>query len=292
MPHSHHNQINLKNRSKYRICKLDSLLKTELAYCINEIAVSDSLLMDHYDPDNLHQMRVTLRKMKSLLRFFKKEISYSNWKTANLMINNLIKPTSEARDFDVISNNYIFPACHENSTTQESQLLFNQSNEKLTNLHENAIKILSSTQYGQLLEKLHTWINDGKWQASPSFTNIKGKTLSTLIENRLNQRYKLLMRRIRKINQLDQQKLHKIRIKVKELRYLVDIFRFYIKKSKQHLSRLKKLQDNLGIINDTYIAELLLSDLNINPSSKNKKHIAARIIHQRRCCAHNLSTLV
>lgn len=292
MPRPHYNRIRLKHGKKYQFCELDLLLNTKLSACINEISASHSLLMDHYESEDLHQTRVTLRKMRSLLRFFKNEISYNNWKMVNSMINNLIKPTSEVRDFDVISNNYIFPACHQNSATQESKILLDKSNKELTKLHENTIKTLSSIQYRNLLEDVHIWINDSKWQSSFPLKNIKGKVLSTLIENRLNHRYKLLRQRIDKISRLERKKLHKIRIDVKELRYLVDIFRFYIKKSKRHLNRLENLQTNLGVINDTYIAELLMNDLDIKPSSKNKKYIAAQISQQRSSCTHNLHTLI
>lgn len=289
MPLLHYNQITLKKIKNNQFHDLDFLLKSELTYCINEIIANDSLLIDHYDSDNLHLMRVALRKMKSILRFFKHEISNKNLKLATSMISKLIKPTSKVRDFDVISSNYIIPACRENKTCKESLILLNQSSEKLANLHENAIKTLSSTQYRHLLEKFRAWINECKWKSNVSFKNIKGNELSALIENRLNERYIFINRQLRNIADLDHNTLHRIRINVKELRYLIEIFKLHIKKSKQYLYTLKMMQDNLGIINDTYIAEQIMNDLNTSDLGNNNKYIADLIANQRTRCIHNLS---
>ena len=40
-----------------QIYSLDSLLESELSYCVNEISANHGLVVKHYDAENLHQMR-------------------------------------------------------------------------------------------------------------------------------------------------------------------------------------------------------------------------------------------
>lgn len=289
MSRSHNNHIKVKNNI---ILDLNSLLKMELSNCLDEIKLNNFQLMDHYDPEILHNTRVSLRRIKSLLRFFKKEISSKNWKTATSMINKLISPTSEIRDFDVISSNYIFPACGEYKYLQESRILLNESNAKLIRLHKNIVNIVSSSQYLQLLKDLQFWASTSEWQTHSSFVNVKGSSFGALIENKLNKKYKSIELRIHNITQFDQKSLHRIRIDVKELRYLIEFFKLNIKKSMRHLNKLKHLQDALGTINDTYIAEKLMRESSMKGSDKIKRHISTLSAHQRTRCIHKIITYI
>ena len=292
MKHHPYSKIKLKKEKIDQICNLDLLLESEFTYCTSDLLTNNSLLLEHYDPENLHQFRVTLRRLKSLLRFFKKEIPRREWKKANHIIELLIKPTSKVRDYDVFNANYIIPAFRENHASVERKNALNASNEKLTTLHEDTINTLSSKGYRQRIDELHNWATGHKWNSkSGSCKKLEKNKFRSLVEKRLNKKFNKLARRTLKLNHLDKKNLHKLRIEAKELRYLIDIFRLYVKKSKRHLNKLKNLQNNLGIVNDTYIAEQLMQELNAaNYFNATSEYIKQQTYRQRAHCLESLNS--
>lgn len=239
-----------------RIYSLDSLLESELSACVKEISANHALLIQHYDAESLHQMRVTLRRMLSLLDFFRNELPQQEWESVRELINSLFKPTSKIRDFEVVNADYIVPAYREFETSFQFRNLLNQSHGKLLRLYKLLAEELTSFTYLRKLKELDNWVQNRKWQAE-SFDSEKvtGNAFRKLIEKNLNRRAKKLCDNIEMTKKYKRKQLHKLRIEVKKLRYMMDILGISIKHRKKQQKFLKELQDLLGIINDSYIAE-------------------------------------
>ena len=237
-----------------RINSLDSLLESELSYCVNEITANHALLVKHYDAESLHQLRVTLRRMFSLLDFFQNELPQSEWKSARKLIKSLFNPTSKIRDFEVFNSSYIVPA-YSKFDSFEFRYLLNQSHSKLLHQYQELAEILASFEYLRTLKELDYWVKNCKWQdASSSRKIITGNSFRKLIKNKLNYRANKLEKSILSASEYERKQLHQLRMEVKKLRYVMDILGNSIKHKKRQQKVLKKLQDLLGIINDSYIA--------------------------------------
>ena len=78
-----------------------------------------------------------------------------------------------------------------------------------------------------------------------------------------------------------QNDLHKLRVDTKELRYILDILGSYIKHGKQESKDLKKLQEILGKINDTYVAEKVIQKFPAGGYDFSKQYIADQATHLR-----------
>ena len=235
---------------------LDSLLESELSSCVDEITVHHALLAQHYDAESLHQMRIILRRMISLLDFFHNELPRQEWISVRKLINGLFKPTSKIRDFEVINSDYIVPAYSKYDSSFEFRNLLNQSHGRLLRLYQTLASELTSFGYLRKLKELDNWVKNRKWQsASPNNQMFAGKAFRKLIEKNLNRRAKKLRKNIARAKKYDRKQLHRLRMDVKKLRYMMDILGISIKHRKKQQIVLKELQDLLGIINDSYIAE-------------------------------------
>lgn len=260
---------------------LDDLIENVFFNCFKQNLDNYFSLLLLYDAENLHQMRIGLRRLKSFIWFFKKELSTNERKKINKIIKQLIKPTSKVRDYDVVNSDYILPAFHKNQNLKEFKSLLKHSDEERIGLHKSALADLSSMHYQNLVQQLRNWIENKQWKIdSYAYKNLKGKALKILIRKKIQRRRKKIMRSKKHVSVYTQNELHKLRVNIKELRYVIDILGFCIKCKKQELKHLKKLQDILGKINDTYVAERVMRDLN---SSKDIGATRSYIGHQ----AHN-----
>ena len=92
--------------------------------------------------------------------------------------------------------------------------------------------------------------------------------------------YLIIITRVKKNNR---KALHQLRMDVKELRYVLDILRFSLKHRKAQLNYLQELQELLGSINDTYVAEHIVDEFNAaKHSDQSKLYIHTKSKHLRK----------
>ena len=253
------------HRSKIKIafedqtCELDEILAKAFNNCMQIILKYHTLLLKTYNENNLHQLRVGLRKFKSFLHFFRDEIPADEFKQANDILKQLLRPTSRVRDIDVIASTIIIPLFEKTKTTPEAHSLLEDLNAQLSKHHADISIELSSSHYRKLIEKINDWKSSDQWR---SLLSTKHPDAEAIIRKKISRLDKLINKSMNQITSLPQNKLHKLRINVKELRYVLDILYPNILVNKPYLKYLKKMQENLGIINDTYVAEASLQNMN------------------------------
>ena len=276
-------KVSLKKKTD-QIDSLDFLLSTELTNFLQKVMVNYSFLLQQYDVERLHQMRVNLRRINSLLGFFKNELPKQEWGDINEIIKSLIKPTAKIRDHDVVNSDFIAPAFRENDTSFEFRRLLDHSNGHLLYLHNQLSEEFSSFRYRKLIKKLEAWINNHQWQHNlPVERIVEGDAFHALIQKRLNQRMKQVNKKLKNVTKNNRKALHQLRMDVKELRYVLDILRYSLKQRKAQLNYLQELQELLGCINDTYVAEHIVDEFNAAKySDQSKIYIHTKSKHQRK----------
>ncbi len=263
----------LNNHEPRKDSKLDNFLeKLFLKYC-NQIQSNYHSLQNYYDPETLHQMRVSLRRFKSLVNFFKSEINSNERTEVNRVIKNLLKPTSKVRDFDVINQEFISRACRNNAGSEKFKMLHKYSEDKKSILHTQMLDKLASSRYQKLLNELHNWVDNRKWRKTLTDEKQRkaNKSMEDLVNNILHKKHKKILKAKKDIFSYKQKDLHKLRVNIKELRYAVDELGIFINHKKHELEFLKNLQHILGGINDSYIAERVLNELSLNQELDNIK---------------------
>ena len=255
---NHLKPVDINNASS-----LGELLDNIFLSCINRVLSSYYLLENHYDAENLHQLRVSLRRFKSFINIFKYEINNNERVVAKNIIENLLEPTSKVRDFDVINENYLLPSFNNNPGENEFRKLEKHSKQEQTKLHEKTLKELTSHSYLEILEDLQGWEENKKWRSELSTAQNKAlkKSPKKLVKKKLKKHHKKIMKNKEDVLIFSQKELHRLRIDIKELRYVIDDLGYFIKDKKYKLELLKNLQDILGEINDTYVAQTVINHL-------------------------------
>ncbi len=274
-------RVQIRKKRIKSISRIDFLIKVEANYCIDEITSKTLLLSDKYDEDILHQIRIALRKLKSLIYFFKNLLSNDEFSSIKKNIHQLISPTSKVRDYDVIKANYIYPSYSENNHDADFKTFMIHSINEIHNIQENTLSILSSHAYLKTLTDLRNQINECSWDNSSG--QYYGESLGKYIDKNINKELDAIYMSIKYSYRLNHKDLHHLRIKIKEIRYVIEFFKFYIKHYKATLKELKELQDILGEINDTYTAGLIIHDLNISKYLISQhKYIEKKILKNRK----------
>jgi CHAD domain-containing protein len=273
-------KIHFRKKRIRKIISFNSLMLTEIVYCVENIIIKTRLMRDSYNQEYLHEIRVSLRKLISLINFFRELIEKNELKKVKKTLHDLIEPTSQARDYDIAMTNYIYPSFKDNISNNEIDKFKNHCMNKINNLHDEALTVLSSREYREMLNGLKAWANEYNWDKSaPPLANM---SLAEYLVHRLEQRYYRATRHTNKLFNLPYKKLHHHRIKLKELRYVIEIFKFYIKDYENALTRLKRIQDILGDINDTYATEKILKDMNLAGAAATQHYKIKKVILKNR----------
>jgi CHAD domain-containing protein len=124
---------------------------------------------------------------------------------------------------------------------------------------------VESPRYRSLLLDTLQWLENGDWAKHPRFYG--HRPIERFAADILARRTKRTMKKAKKIQQLDTQQRHKLRIAAKKLRYASDFFGrlFAGRTAKKRLTgfkaRLTDLQDCLGALNDIKVHQNLAPKL-------------------------------
>lgn len=204
-----------------------------------------------YDTEYLHDYRVALRKIRSVMSLFKGVFDEALTADLKARFSDLMAPTGRLRDLDVyllekdLYFNLLPDALHPG--LEEMFRLFEEERaEALRNLK----KQLKSASYSREINRLEAVFEvpdelaPGPLADHAAFDYARG----------------LIWKRYRKVckiaggitAQTDDEEVHELRIHCKKLRYLMEFFAPFFPKAqiKGLIKSLKRLQDNLGLFND------------------------------------------
>ncbi len=207
-----------------------------------------AVLNDPGEPENLHKVRTTVRRIRTLLKSFKNEFDPEFLKEAKNFFKEIMDCSNEARDIDVFLQNF---KNHERSLPPSMQVwiepLYTFLLQRKAQEYEKLVKFFENPR---LKEQL--------WRFS--YPVIRQSDLKA------QKGIKRAIKATRK--ELKQQKdLHRIRIVYKRLRYLHELLAEFTDVKKE-IKRLKKIQDILGRYHDLVVQResvyrfATLSDLN------------------------------
>lgn len=225
------------------------------------------------DPEMLHQLRVSLRRLRCAMGFLKK-ISPSHELDELMQIaKNIGSVLGPVRELDVLREFITSKVLSEpnNLDTFESLL--------------NYLDRLREEEFLKTLPKLNnviegTFCNNIKYLSLNDYQNIfldnKNPSILEFSKNILEKLHKKSLSTKRDLNVLTDKEKHELRILLKKLRYATEFFGNFFdhKKAKKFITIICKLQDLLGSKNDSLATKRLLSKIesfsgvNISESSR------------------------
>jgi triphosphatase len=213
------------------------------------------------DPEYLHQMRVGLRRLRSALLAFRDLVPRKAAQPIVARLRGLMPPLGAARDWDVF--------CEGLAHAAAPPVLLARARARRASARRAARQTARSAELQAFLLRALRWVNEGAWTVRVSLVEFAQSALERLHRKALKETHG--------IDWTDAERRHRLRIRMKRLRYACDFFSasFAGAAARPYIKRLAALQDILGDLNDIAVARRLLGELAL-PAGRPRRALAAR----------------
>ena len=207
------------------------------------------------DPEGVHQLRVSLRRMRTALKIFSPVLQKEYRRSWRAKLNFFAKELDAARDLDV------FLLSHFAGKAKQSSLHHELSSQQQT-AYQRLAKLLKSKRFKKPVRKLKKQLKHKKW--AEWHCRHPQQKLNRLAHQRLSALYKNVLQQGKELKLEDENALHQLRIACKKLRYGSDFLHPVlddVELNRQFIAALKQLQDTLGEIHDAYVQKQMQHSL-------------------------------
>lgn len=230
--------------------------------CLNHMQSNHEGVLRDADPEYLHQMRVGLRRLRSLLRAFTPMFPEGALDAPLESVRWLSRALGPARDWDVFLEGTLAPIAAQFPAHPGLIAMQRLCRRLRTSARRAARRAASSPNYQRLVLSMGGWLGEEPWIELASDDLKEGllapaKVHAVVVLDRYHRRVR---KRGRRFAQLDLPGLHRLRIAVKRLRYAVGFFAplFARRRVRPMQDALNDMQDVLGGINDCATAPALI----------------------------------
>jgi len=238
-------------------------LKAIAGNCIAQIQGNETGVMQGGDPEYVHQMRVGLRRLRSLLKL------YADLAPLPAGLDDELRwlggELGAARDWEVLAGETLSDTMHEETGDSSLAPLQQAAQAQAEANRQRAGAAVGSVRYASLLLSLIAWLHGERWRrdAPPERGEALAAPLKGFARQALKQGERRMRRRARNLAQADAPKRHRLRIAAKRMRYATEFFEslYPARQVRPFIKSLAALQDALGKLNDAAVARKLLRDL-------------------------------
>ncbi|MBU2705703.1 CHAD domain-containing protein [Zooshikella marina] len=223
--------------------------------------LNEAGIVDDIDIEFLHDYRVAIRKIRSLITLLKHAFTAEKFNELKTSFGELGKQTNMLRDLDVYLNHQAdFAQLLPDSLQTGLHVLFTDFQQARAQEHNKIKKHLKSRNYLRQIKHLET-----QFQSSTSLCHgpLANEPILKAAKDRIYRQYHVIRKKSRRITpETPDEHIHDIRIACKKLRYLLEFFAdlFPTNEITKLVSALKKLQDHLGLFNDLCVQQEFLQE--------------------------------
>jgi len=280
--------IKINNRMLFRIfLNIDHLSKKQLKNLTQKAYAKDLLciiirkelksfrrsldsLNSNDDPEIVHQLRVSSRKLRCAIGFLRKLNHDNDLKYFINFARDIANLFSSVRELDVFKEFILANFKKTDGNDNKLNLLLNKIDDLRTNEFSASLSKLRNIPIMHFSSKLENYfqinnydnlkLRSKKYSVKVFTKQILTKLYNTSINFKLNKTY------------ITDTKLHDLRISLKKLRYASEFFgNFYKhKKNKKFISLLSQCQDLLGLKNDALATKKILTKLGFGISNEHQ----------------------
>jgi triphosphatase len=203
------------------------------------------------DGEAIHQMRVGLRRMRAAISVFGAILPASSTRKIKSELKWLTGELAPAREIDVFVNERIKPLRGASEPKRGILAIEKQFSARHRQAFLRARNALETPRYRKLLIDVLEWLEMRKPNANAKSETSIGKFAGEAMHRRIGKARK----HGRHLADLSAVERHKLRIRIKKIRYALEFFRnLYPARAQGGLDRLsnqlRKIQDALGALND------------------------------------------
>jgi len=225
------------------------------------------------DIENVHQMRVATRRMRSALRLFEPYYKQKTVRPFTDSLRTLARRLGDVRDLDVLIEDVQKVQGKVSEDGQAAlQTIIDHFDAKRQKARAKLVKYLDSGAYRRFVDDFTAFLTKrGAGAVSVDESSITPyqmrHAVPALLQDYLGmvRAYDTVIPAVSRTDETlelpDMATLHQLRIEFKRLRYALYFFREVLGASgKAFIDEIKTMQDLLGRLNDTYVAEEHLND--------------------------------
>jgi inorganic triphosphatase YgiF len=241
--------------------------------CLRHLVANVPAVMER-DSNALHQMRVALRRLRAAISLFSPVVADDRVVAIKSELKWLAQEFGPARNLDTLLVEVIRPLQKRHPTEPGLASIGNMFARKRLKSYRQALAAVQSARFRRLVLDTVEWIEIGPWSTSEDalMRARRDMPVEVYAAGELSQRRKKIRRRGARIEALNPEQLHRLRIQVKKARYATEFFSSLFrgkkcaKQCKAIKSCLMQLQNNLGKINDIVTHKTLFADIIARPT--------------------------
>lgn len=245
---------------------LDEAFATILRSCLLHLLQSLPAAEDGRNPEGVHQLRVSLRRLRSALDLMRSVGALSQLDALRWEAKWLAQGLSAARDWDVFQLATLPAIAKACPSVAGFDALGRAAAQRQAEAYRSARNRLDDRRCAVFLIGLGGWIETRGWRngVAPEDLGRLAESAVNFAQRVLSEQYAKVLKRGRRFKSLTVDELHRLRLATKRLRYLSEfLLPLYEdrKSARKFARRLAGLQEELGVFNDMAVTASLLDGL-------------------------------
>ncbi len=224
--------------------------------CLEQLAGNLEGALNTDDPEFIHQMRVSTRRLRAAIRLFAPRFPPDFFDELLPLLRQLMNHLGKVRDLDVLLTEIVMPVVEALPEEPSLAAFVKDVTKHKGEARKSALRYLRSASYARLMLQAKELLHH------PSFVEqVTGESIVGFATDRLKRLRRKVLDLAKAVRKDDPASLHRLRIGVKRLRYALEFFGSLLHSGKnlqRLLGQLSALQNDLGKLNDLANAHWLL----------------------------------
>lgn len=242
------------------------LFRAAAADALAQVCANAEVMRERPEPEAVHQLRVGLRRLRSLLSACKPLLKDDPaLEAVKAELKWAAKACDAARELHVLLDESVAPAMARGDPAAGLAELALRLQAARDEAQARAAELCAGARFRALLVETAAFVFAGDWAQGPA----AGEPARDFAARALEKRRRKLLRRGADLAALDDPSRHRVRIDGKKLRYAAEAFAplFEADAVAAHVKQVKRLQDQLGAMNDAAGAQDRLLALRLQGSA-------------------------
>jgi triphosphatase len=249
---------------------LDDAFAAILRSCLQHLLESMPAAEDGRDPDGIHQLRVSLRRLRSALHLMGSVGSLSRLESLRSDARWLAQNLSAAREWDIFETETLPTIAKGCPTIAGFEALGDIAQKRRAAAYNKVRALLADRRCATFVIGLGGWIESRGWRSDVAPENLGqlAEPTTNFAHRMLSEQHAKVLKRGKHFKSQAAEERHRLRLAVKKLRYVVDfLLPLYGlgKSAKRYSQKLAGLQEELGAFNDMATTASLLAGLGGEP---------------------------
>jgi len=238
----------------------DAFIATVTA-CLQHFEANIPAVLTSHEPEGVHQMRVAIRRLRSAVAVFRPALVCPDIEALANEAKDLTDTLGAVRDLDVFRDEVLRPVLDHYGRKDGLRILSEMIEGRRVVAWANALAAVREPRIMDLDMRIRRALDEKGWRSGErqGWKLPAKKFAKEVLTHRLESARELAGR----MNHLNLEDRHKLRIRLKKVRYAAEFFAslYRKKKTQPYVKALGKLQDVFGYLNDVATAERLLAEV-------------------------------